>query len=427
MAKFKIHRFVKESGTLISGNVWAQGISLLAYLLLTRLFSPEDFALFNIFYSYIEVLIIFSTCKYEVAVVAAENDREATAVARFALRLNLAVAIAVAAVVTVLSLGRSVFHPQLPTMLLLLIPPMVYFCGTSRIYSFLFNRCKQFNQIALSEVVNSTVGTLLKVLFGLLAPLRQVLYTIGLPLGTVLGQMAGNINYVARLPRLNLPRDITREERRAAARKHRNFALFTAPKDFINSFSYNLPLIWIAMYFDKAEVGLFALALTFTFRPINVLNVAFERVLYVRTAEKVRSHQPIGRDIYRFVGWLNVVALPLFVVAFVFAEPLFTFFFSGRWAGCGYYVRCLLPWVYIMLTSTSLMFVANIFSTQRKEFFFYIALLALRVVAMVVGLVQHNFQLAILLFAASGAVVSLSLLVWYLWQVRQHDAHCLAS
>ena len=79
---------LREAATLVSGNILAQLIALAAYFVLTRIYSPDDYGLFNIFYSYIEVLIILSTCKYELAVVVAYDDREAAAVSRFALRLN---------------------------------------------------------------------------------------------------------------------------------------------------------------------------------------------------------------------------------------------------------------------------------------------------------------------------------------------------
>ena len=47
----KIKGIVGEAVTLVGGNVMAQVIALLAYLALTRIFSPADYALFNIFYS----------------------------------------------------------------------------------------------------------------------------------------------------------------------------------------------------------------------------------------------------------------------------------------------------------------------------------------------------------------------------------------
>jgi O-antigen/teichoic acid export membrane protein len=118
---------------------------------------------------------------------------------------------------------------------------------------------------------------------------------------------------------------------------------------------------------------------------------------------------------------VNAVALPVCVVGWFIAEPLFAFFFGGRWAGCGIYVQALLPWVFLSLSSTPLTFVSNILSTQRTEFFFYLGLLALRAAAIGAGIMAGSFLLAVRLYATAGALVSVSLLVWYLWQVRRYE------
>ncbi|MBP5536622.1 MAG: oligosaccharide flippase family protein [Bacteroidales bacterium] len=409
-------RFLKDIGTLVSGNVVAQAVSLLAYLLLTRIYPPEDFGVFNIFFSYIEVLVILSTCKYEMSIVVADDDREAWSVAQYTLRLNACVSLALLAVVTALWLFNALpGKSDALGWLALLIPVLVFFMGSSRVYSGVCNRHRRFGQIAISETVNATAGAVLKVVLGLAGFLRS-----GLPIGTVLGKMAGNINYRLTMRRLAMP-STSREERRAAARKHSKFLHYVAPKDFMNSLSSNLPLLWLALYFDKAEVGLFALALTFTFRPANLLNNAFEKVLYVRVSEAVRARRSIAAPVRRFVFWVVAASLPVLVAAFLFADPLFAFAFGGRWAGCGYYFRCLLPWVFVMLPSTSLMFISNVFGTQRVEFYFYVVLLLLRVAAMLAGIVCGDFRLAILLFALSGAAVALALLLWYLWQVARYE------
>ena len=405
---------VREMGTLLSGNVLAQVISLVAYFALTRIFSTEDYGLYAIFYSYIEVLIILSTCKYELAVVAADSDREASAVARYTMRLNAAVSVGLLTLVLVLWLAGALpgNFAQLGWMVLL-IPPMVFLCGTSRVYSFLFNRDHSYRTMALSETVNAAAAAMVKIALGLLGVLQA-----GMPVGTVAGRAVGNMIY-----RLNMKQmeRVPLAEQRAAARKHRNFPLYVATKDFVNSFSSNLPFLWLALYFDRADVGLFSLALTFTFRPVNILNVAFEQVLYARTAEGVRERQSVIGMIRKFLLVVNAVALPLFVLAWFVAEPVFGFCFGGRWEGCGVYVRALLPWVFLMLSSTSLMFISNVFSTQRTEFGFYLVLLALRVVAIAVGIHSGSFLLAIRLYAAAGTLVAASLLVWYLWQVKRYE------
>ncbi len=285
-------KLVREAATLVSGNMLAQVITLAAYFVLTRIYTPDDYGLFNIFYSYIEVLIIFSTCKYELAIVVADDEREAAAVSRFALRMNTLVSAGLLTVALVLWL-TGLLPGNLAQLgwMVLLIPPLVFFCGTSRVYSFLYNRFHRYEMIAVSDSVNAGSGALLKIVLGLFGFSQS-----GLPIGTVIGQAAANINYRLRLkslPNAQAIRNIPNSERRAAAKKHRNFPFFVATKDFINTFSSNLPFLWAALYFERAEVGLFGLALTFTMQPVNILSVAFERVLYARTAETVRDRQPL--------------------------------------------------------------------------------------------------------------------------------------
>ena len=405
-----------EAATMVSGNLLAQLIALAAYFVLTRIYSPDDYGLFNIFYSYIEVFIILSTCKYELAVVVADDEREAAAVSRFALRLNTVVSLLLLTVALVLWLCGALpgNFGQLGWMVLL-IPPMVFFCGTSRIYSFLYNRFHRYRQIALSENVNAGSGALLKIALGLLG-----MTPAGLPVGTVLGQAASNLNYRLRLHSLALPS--TTADGKAAARKHSNFPRFVATKDFVNTFSANLPFLWLALYFNRAEIGLFGLALTFTRQPVLLLCAAFERVLYARGAEAVRQRQPLSGLVWRFLLIVNAVALPVAIAAWFLAEPMFAFGFGARWQGCGVYVQAVIPWILLTLTANSLMFVANIFSTQRTEFFFNLAQLLLRVVALYIGIRMGSFLLSIRMFAAVSALVSAALTVWYLWQVRRYDA-----
>ncbi len=410
---------LKETGTLLGGNVLAQVIALAAYFILMRIFSPDDYGLYNIFYSYIEVLIILSTLKYELAVVVADDDREANDLAGLTLRINTLVSLLLLTIVLVLWLTGMLpgNFAQLGWMVLL-IPPMVFFCGTSRVYGALFNRMHRYRSIAVNETVNAGTGALLKIALGLLGMLQA-----GMPVGTVAGRAIANITYRLKLRQLGRTPSFHGDRTAAFSvmRKHRNFPFFVASKDFINSLSYNLPFLWLALYFDRAEVGLFALALTFTFRPANLLNTAIEKVYYARTAEGVRQGEPVGRMISRMLLVVNAIALPVCILAWFVAEPVFSFCFGGRWAGCGVYVRALLPWIFLSLSATPLTFISNVFSTQRIEFYFYLVLLALRVAAIAIGVSAGGFLLAIRLYAAAGALISASLLMWYLWQVRRYE------
>ncbi len=416
MAKVKLPRWIQEAGTLLTGTAGAQLITVAAYFLLTRIYSPDDFGLFSIFCSYLEVLVIASTCKYELSIVAAADEREASAVSSFALKMNTAVSILLLVVAAILCATRSLPGKMSELgYIAMLIPPLVYFSGTSRVYENLFNRQRQYGKIALSEAVNAAATVAAKTCLGLAG-----LFSAGMPVGTVLGRMAGNINYRVALRRLQLPHTTFAEQRQAASR-HRNFPLFVAPKDFANSLSFNLPAIWLANYFDLAEVGLFSLAVTFVFRPVNILNVTVEKVLYSRAVEHRLKGERMWPEVRQFLLPAVAIGLPVAVVLFFLADPLFGFLFGSQWAACGYYVRCLLPWILTMLLTNSLMYVSNVFSTQRAEFIFCLVLLALRAGAVMAGIVVGSFRTGILLFCVASTVVSAALLWWYLYQILRHD------
>lgn len=106
------------------------------------------------------------------------------------------------------------------------------------------------------------------------------------------------------------------------------------------------------------------------------------------------------------------------MVAFIWAEPLFTFLFGTKWVGTGYYVRCIIPWLAVLVSANSLSFTANVFGTQRVDFLLQLAQLLLRVAALWIGCASSNFSLAILLFCTASTFTQLVQLVWYLHQLR---------
>ena len=67
------------------------------------------------------------------------------------------------------------------------------------------------------------------------------------------------------------------------------------------------------------------------------------------------------------------------------------------------------------------MFFANVFGRQHTEFRFYLVLFLLRIAVLVVGIVKHDFQLAILLFSVVSAFVSIALFVWYMRIIKEYE------
>ena len=77
-----LNRFVKsEFGknvvTLMTGTTIAQILPVALTPVLTRLFSPEEFGAFAFFASIISILLVFSSGRYEQAIVLPKEDKDA--------------------------------------------------------------------------------------------------------------------------------------------------------------------------------------------------------------------------------------------------------------------------------------------------------------------------------------------------------------
>lgn len=406
------NEIVRNCTTLLSGTAVAQCITFLAYPIIARLYSSEDFGVYTTILSYIDILVILSTARYEQAIMISKDKKEIAAIVKLCRIMCLAVS-AIIAIVACIILAFN--EASKLDMLILFIPLLVFFNGQYRIYLLLFNKYKEFKQIAFSDISTNISATIFKIIFGALEILK-----VGLPLGTSLGRIVGNINYRWRIRKISLPQPdkgcIT-----AMIKKHRNFPLYSMPKDFINSFSANLPFTLLAIYFDEAYIGLFAMAFTFTFRPMNLINSAYERVLYERISTKYLNHQPIVKDIVRFFGYNYAVLTPLFVIAFIFAQPILTFILGAEWAASATYFRYMLPWIYTMLISSSISFIPNIFATQRTEAIMYLVLFVVRLAALGLGIYADSFRLSILLFCSTGTLFSIILTIWYFRLISAYD------
>ena len=71
---------VRNFSKLLSANIVAQVIGLVVYPILTRIYSPEDFGLLNLFLSIGGVLTILATAEYYNAIVLPKKESESISV-----------------------------------------------------------------------------------------------------------------------------------------------------------------------------------------------------------------------------------------------------------------------------------------------------------------------------------------------------------
>ena len=77
----------RNVGKLLSANIFAQGLGILVYPILTRIYAPEDFGLLNLFTSIGSVLVLFATANYHYAIVLPKENNHARSLVQLCLCL----------------------------------------------------------------------------------------------------------------------------------------------------------------------------------------------------------------------------------------------------------------------------------------------------------------------------------------------------
>ncbi|MBO7465208.1 MAG: oligosaccharide flippase family protein, partial [Bacteroidales bacterium] len=70
---------IKNTSKLLTANIAAQIIGLVAYPVLTRLYLPDDFGILNLFMTIGGIATIFATAEYQNAILLPKSDKDAAA------------------------------------------------------------------------------------------------------------------------------------------------------------------------------------------------------------------------------------------------------------------------------------------------------------------------------------------------------------
>lgn len=421
MKKDKVPLLKSESlrniSILLSGNALGQVVAFLATMVLTRIYAKEDFGTFALFMSTTTILSYIGTGRYEEAIVMAKNKRDALSLIGFIAGWLLIFSVFLFALL-------ACFHQPILTFLnmntlddlWMLIPIMIFLVGVFLTLTSLSNREKRYKAIAGANLTQNTSSALTKIA---LNPLYPNIW------GLLYGQI---ISYIlACFAFFNLRKDIGRslrrkwEDKKSAAWAYRDFPRYTMPRNILNSFSANLPFLLLTGVFGEAQLGLFFLASNTAFRPINLIVNSFYQVLYEKTTRLKQRNEKISPVINKYLVKNLMYMLPCFILIFVLAPQLFSFFFGAEWRDSGEFLRYIIPWYYMILFTTPLGFLPLLFGKQRVYMWIEILYFVFRVLGIYIGIMQNDFRLSIVLFSVVGFIFMSLTYVWYRWNVKKYE------
>ncbi len=319
------------------GSVAGQGLVMLSYPFLTRLYDAAEFGLLTVFSSVVTIISISSSAALNRAIPIPPSEAEAADVAWTAL-VAVTVTTALTAVVGVFAaepIAGLLGQPRLAHYWWL-IPLTVFVMGSYKVLSTWMVRSRSYGAIGRRNVLQGVGQVATQVALGLM----QV-RPIGLLLGLAVGRLFGFGGLLTREGLLRQPRPSRAALRRTLSR-YRRFPLLTVPSGLLNSGGLELPLLLVSALYGDVRAGLLGLTVRVVGVPTVIIGDAISQVFIGETsAAKRESKRALAPQLRYTVGRLLIVgALPTAVLV-VAAPWLFGVVFGPTWVEAGEYARVL--------------------------------------------------------------------------------------
>lgn len=408
--------FFRNVATLISGTTLAQAFSVVIYILLSRIYTEEDFGVFGLYMNILNITIIFSTAKYELAILLPKSEKDAVNLLGLSGLISLLVSlILLGIVVSMNDMICSWLGSEEISGWLYFIPLSTLMVGWFTSFRNFSNRQKKYRLIAGANIGQSISNSLLKLGLGVV-----IAGAAGLIFGVIFGQLVGFLVFFGVHWRLNGSKAgwISWSEMKRLGRQYKLFPKYNMWQGLINNLSGAFPVFILSSYFSTGIAGLYTFGYMILYRPVNLVANAFYQVLFQRFAEKRQKNSSLRPEVILFLKRTTQVLLLPFIALGIFFPEIFGFIFGAKWIEAGRYAQILLPWIFMVSLVMPLSFIPDLYKKQRVAMLIDMVKLVARLGGLVAGVVLENVYIGLLLYSGFSTLIIGYSLFWYLKLVQ---------
>jgi O-antigen/teichoic acid export membrane protein len=320
----------------LSGTSLAQLVGIAGLPVLTRLYTPEDFAVQSLFLQIVNYATALVTWRYEYFVQLPKSNDDVRALNRLVLMLGVAM---VLATTPLLWIFRDVVASPLRNSEI--APWLVLAPTTALLFSWAIaaqnnaQRLGDFGTSGLSELA----GKLAYVATGIVGALIHP-GALTLMVTTAVGAI-GKLAFVL-LRRPIWGRAPLRADAGAVRRVGSHYgrlATSTVVSHLLSTSALAIPQVAIAQLYGADVLGQFALALATIFLPSGLLGAAIGQVYYQRAAKQWAEGSEFSALWRDMVHKLLLIGIPIYAIAALLSEVAYPFVFGDQWHLAGEFAR----------------------------------------------------------------------------------------
>ena len=403
-------KFVKNVSILLTGNIAAQAIALLAAPVITRLYQPDDFGVMTFIQSVAGIFTVIACMRYRYAIVLPKEDAKGYNL--FALSVFSSFAISIALVFLVLLFKGIVAtkcgfaeHENY----LFFLPLIVFIASGRDILVYLYTRFKNFKIISFATVLMPIANSATKICAGFLLSASAFWLIFGNLMGPLLVIFLFLVFMKGKLS--EIIKNINIASLKQSAYEYRKFPKYNMPTGFMNSISQNLPVLLFSYFFSLEIVGYYGLANMVLRRPVEVMSQAISKVFLQKSSEIQNQGGNLYNNFKKITLGLVAIGIIPFALLTIAGKWIFGIVFGQEWCEAGTYVQVLAPWLFFAFINPPANQIITVLQKLKFKMYWDMFNIILKSVLILLGSILFNSPIiALILFSISGVIMNIYLI-----------------
>ena len=405
--------------TMLSGNTLSQLIPFIIAPILSRIFSPEEFAVLANFMAIVGVIGIISTGRLELAVPIPQDHKKAQEIVFTGLIITL--------LLGVLSVLIPIFAYQISALYkddqlagyLWMVPFSVVSFGLLGLTNNWNLRQEKFHLLSIGKIAQSVVNN------GLAALLGYIGWGInGLIIAWLLSQYVNIFILLVGVNRKVSYKDFGIVTLKTTLKEYKDFPLINSLHAFTDIFITQFLLYWvISSYFGFLELGLFAMMNKYVKAPIILVSTSVSQLFYVEAGKAINQGASLFPIVKKTVRTSILFAIPFTIVLLVLGPWIFKIYLGTKWEAAGVYAQSLAPMLFLYFILSPISGLPILLNKQKGAFAFSVLGYSFTIFALFIGIwLQLDFSKTLIIYGAAFALFYLMMLVWYYTLIKKRNA-----
>tara|TARA_B100000686_G_scaffold320193_1_gene371607 strand:+ start:1118 stop:2410 length:1293 start_codon:yes stop_codon:yes gene_type:complete len=335
--KIRNSPYLRDISFQASGNTIGQIIGIVSLPILTRLYSPSDFAVLNLFTQVVMLMNILLTLRLEYFINLPKENDNVYLLLKGILVIGFSTLIFWSGVVHFFSTDISkLLNEPLLSDWLILAPITALFMSISIAIQHLHQRNEHYKISGFSEII-SKLGYVFSGVIGYLILPKS----LGLMLAIIFSNFVKGAYLVTSLKKSIIKKVfLSFESCRAIGKTLFKYSYLSSSLTFSHimlAFTTAIPVIFISNFYGKEILGQFSLVIATIYLPSSVLGIAIGQVYYQRAAKRYANGNNFNDLWKETANFLLVFGIPIYLFIGFLSPYAYPIIFGAEWYEAGQY------------------------------------------------------------------------------------------